>query len=186
MNTAEFEPFQKLARLRRNCVITEKIDGTNAQINILETGQMFVGSRNHYITPENDNMGFAAWVEANKEELKKLGPGRHFGEWYGGKIQRGYGLTEKRFALFNTGRWNVHNLPACCTVVPVLYAGVFTDEAVDCTLEKLRVEGFTAVPGFMRPEGIVVFHPASGLSFKVTLDNDAIPKSLQTQQEVSA
>ena len=27
----EFKPFEKIARLNRECVITEKIDGTNAQ-----------------------------------------------------------------------------------------------------------------------------------------------------------
>src|SRR5262245_32131020 len=125
-----FQPFNKIARLNRNCTITEKIDGTNASVEIvsklavdpgadglLETMRRFViaedaevamlaGSRTRYITPTDDNMGFAKWVEANAEQLLALGPGRHYGEWWGQKIQRTYGLTEKRFSLFNVSRWH--------------------------------------------------------------------------------
>ena len=72
-----------MARLSRECVISEKIDGINAQILITESGGIFAGSRTRWITPEDDNFGFAAWVEENKEELIKLGVGRHFGEFYG-------------------------------------------------------------------------------------------------------
>ena len=50
----EFEAFQKIARLKRNCVITEKIDGTNAQIFIGEDGEFLTGSRNRWITPDDD------------------------------------------------------------------------------------------------------------------------------------
>lgn len=35
----EFEAFQKIPRLRRDCVITEKLDGTNAQVHITEGGE---------------------------------------------------------------------------------------------------------------------------------------------------
>ncbi len=64
---------------------------------------MFIGSRTRWITAQDDNHGFARWVEGNKQELLKLGAGRHFGEWWGSGIQRGYGLQkgEKRFSLFN-------------------------------------------------------------------------------------
>ena len=51
--------------------------------------------------------GFARWVETNRERLiTLLGPGLHFGEWWGSGIQRGYGLTkgDKRFSLFNVER----------------------------------------------------------------------------------
>mgnify|MGYP003564223801 FL=1 len=65
----EFETFPKINRLKRECVITEKLDGTNAQIAITEDGVMFVGSRNRWITPEDDNYGFARWARDNHEEL---------------------------------------------------------------------------------------------------------------------
>lgn len=174
-----FKEFPKMARLSRDIVITEKLDGTNAQICITEDGQFLVGSRTRWIVPGDDNFGFAKWAHENKEELMKLGPGQHFGEWYGQGIQRGYGLTEKRFALFNTHKWsNPFVRPACCGVVPVLYQGPFSMDAVDTVLQSLRVGGSAAVSGFMRPEGIVVFHTAANLCFKKTLEKDEVPKAL--------
>jgi hypothetical protein len=179
MNIPEetFQPFQKIARLRRGVVITEKLDGTNAQIYITEAGDIHAGSRNRYLTPEADNFGFAGWVERNKEQLLLLGPGRHFGEWWGLGIQRGYGLTERRFSLFNTGRWNNNNPPPeCCSVVPVLGAGNLHSDLVDKVLWQLQEFGSSAAPGFMKPEGIVVYHTALRDLFKVTLENDEAPK----------
>lgn len=178
----EFEGFPKISRLSREIVVTEKLDGTNAQIVIDAEGNMQVGSRTRWITPEDDNHGFAKWVAANKEELLKLGEGRHFGEWWGGSIQRGYGLKEKRFSLFNTHRWSDPSVrPACCHVVPVLYEGPIHGEdmvlsGIWAALENLRVQGSLASPGFMKPEGIVIFHKASNRLFKKTLEKDEEPK----------
>ncbi|HLE80817.1 MAG TPA: RNA ligase family protein, partial [Dehalococcoidia bacterium] len=100
----DFQEFGKIYRLSRDCIITEKIDGTNAQVVVLEDGRVLAGSRNRWITPEADNFGFARWVKEHEEELRSLGPGRHYGEWWGSGIQRGYGLKEKRFSLFNVSR----------------------------------------------------------------------------------
>lgn len=172
-----FTPFPKISRLTRECVITEKLDGTNAQVFITEDGQVLAGSRNRWITPESDNYGFAAWVRDNREELLKLGPGAHFGEWWGQGIQRRYGLDEKRFSLFNTARWsNPVVRPACCHVVPVLYTGDFCTSTAEDRICRLHLGGSVAAPGFMKPEGIVIFHTASGMLFKKTLENDEKPK----------
>lgn len=38
--------------------------------------------------------------------------------------------------------------------------------------------GSFAAPGFMRPEGIIVYHSASGHVFKVLLEDDDRPKGL--------
>jgi len=54
---------------------------------------------------------------------------------------------------------------------------LFVDE-VEKALDFLRYEGSVAVPRFMNPEGVVVFHEAGRVGFKKTLDNDALPKSL--------
>lgn len=182
-----FQGFPKLSRLSRECIITEKIDGTNAQIFITECGQIVAGSRNRWITPGNDNYGFAAWVEANKDELLKLGPGQHFGEWWGAGIQRRYGLAEKRFSLFNTERWiksetdrtndNQEIKPMCCSVVPVLERCIFDTVRIAGVLEVLARTGSVAAPGFAAPEGIVIYHKASGVLFKKTCVNDESPKS---------
>lgn len=166
-----FEAFPSISRLSRNCVISEKIDGTNAQVYVGEDGLVLAGSRTRWITPEADNYGFARWVAEHADELRTLGPGRHFGEWWGAGIQRRYGMSEKRFSLFNAGRWSSER-PACCHVVPVLYAGIFTSTAVDEALAKLAAEGSRAAPGFMDPEGVVVWVPAAKTLFKKTLKGD--------------
>lgn len=176
----EFEAFPKIARLFREVTITEKIDGTNAQIIIDEDGHVFAGSRSRLITPKDDNFGFAAWVDKNADDLRKLGPGRHYGEWWGAGIQRRYGLTERRFSLFNTARWSDDSVrPACCHVVPVLYQGIMHTYAVDNAIQELRALGSKAAPGFMDPEGVIVWHEAARQYFKITCKNDEKPKGSQ-------
>jgi hypothetical protein len=179
MALPEFKPFGKIARLSRGMVVTEKIDGTNAQVYVSEEGEVFAGSRTRWITPQADNYGFAAWVEAHRQELLALGPGQHFGEWWGQGIQRRYGLTEKRFSLFNVGRWGPSapvQPPDCCHVVPVLYTGDFSIAEVEGRLAALRAGGSIAAPGFMQPEGVVVYHVASRTLYKKTIDRDDQPK----------
>ena len=173
----EFTGFSKIARLNREIIITEKIDGTNSQIRITEDGEFLVGSRKKWITPEDDNYGFAKWAYENKEELLKLGVGSHFGEWYGQKIQRNYGLQERRFALFNTSIWNEETKPKCCDVVPILYRGMFSQKEIELCLTRLQRHGSKAVKGFMNPEGVVIYHTALNDYFKVTIKNDEVPKS---------
>jgi hypothetical protein len=198
MNTTKepFTSFAKMARLQREVIITEKIDGTNAQIYITDDGRMLTGSRTRWIYPEDDNFGFAAWARDNKDELMQLGPGRHFGEWWGQGIQRNYGLDERRFSLFNVSRWCLHGetpqpiptadprivkmqevLPACCHLVPILRRGINISTLAESALYELTQRGSVAAPGFMHPEGIVVFHTAGNVGFKMTLDNDGVPKS---------
>jgi hypothetical protein len=178
ISSLAFMPFPKIPRLNRTVIVTEKIDGTNACIAITHQGEIRAASRTRWISPESDNFGFAKWVAEHREELLKLGPGRHFGEWWGCGIQRGYGLSEKRFSLFNVGRWGEKETPpACCSVVPLLGVGAQGD-VLDKALEELRRHGSRAAPGFMRPEGVVVFHTASHTLHKVTLDNDASPKGV--------
>jgi hypothetical protein len=196
-----FVEFPKIARLSRECIITEKIDGTNAQIFIGEDGEFLTGSRTRWITPQEDNHGFSRWAHERKSELMELGPGRHFGEWWGSGIQRGYGLPkgEKRFSLFNVSRWCIAGtepsklpkanpndpdrfqdvLPQCCHLVPVLYRGMFHTEAVDEAIHLLRAMGSYAAPGFMKPEGVICFHVAGNFGFKKTLEKDEAPKSRQ-------
>ena len=201
MNEPTFQEFPKMARFSRECIITEKIDGTNAQLLITDDGDLLVGSRTRWITPQSDNHGFAAWAYAHKEELLRLGPGRHFGEWWGSGIQRGYGLKngDKRLSLFNVIRWCLHGqepqfipsadprvvkrqevLPEIVGLVPVLRKGDFTavTRMVESSLHELKERGSIAAPGFMGPEGIVIFHTAGNFGLKKTLEKDDTPKSL--------
>ena len=211
----EFKPFPKVPRLSRQMVITEKLDGTNASVHIyrasspensIELGDkynaptaylgdydvgyvIFAASRTRVINPgkNTDNFGFAAWVKDNAAELVKLGIGSHFGEWWGKGIQRGYGLNERRFSLFNTKRWSYHYgefragaelddgttvAPSCCHVTPVIYQGPFGSEFADHVLEDLANTGSLAAPGYDNPEGIIIYHTAANQMFKKTFKGD--------------
>jgi len=173
--TPKFTEFPSISRLSRECVVTEKLDGTNAQIHITDNGRMYAGSRSRWIVPEDDNYGFAKWAYAHQEELMLLGPGSHFGEWWGQGIQRKYGLTEKRFSLFNTHRWSdiaAEKRPDCCHVVPVIYTGLFDTAMIDAVLALLATNGSYAAPGFMQPEGIVIWHEKARVLFKKTIGDD--------------
>ncbi len=235
-NTTPFEGMPKIARLNREIIVTEKIDGTNAQVFIgtvrdeesnreadptILGSEMSVpgftrvlraGSKSRWLTRKQDNFGFAKWVDDNQSDLFNLGDGRHLGEWWGSGVQRGYGLEkgEKRFSLFNTGRWfdqhtfdpgapcpqngdvvrrivvaapglvahlpTMEQAPACCRVVPTLYRGPFDQEQINLRLYALAERGSMAAPGFMKPEGVVVFHTAARQMFKVTIEKDESPK----------
>ncbi len=214
----EFQAWPKIPRLNRSCIVTEKIDGTNACIVIETVGRgfpkhefeiarvdlegdtpdelaVFAQSRKRLIQTNEvskgaDNMGFAAWVKENALELAAvLGEGRHFGEWWGQGIQRTYGLTEKRFSLFNAGRWHdaagngagESICPNCCYVVPVIATGNIISAAAEGGMLTLQADGSHAAPGFDDPEGVVVYHTAARSSFKVTFDQDELPKSVATQ-----
>ncbi len=180
--TVEFVAFPKIARYSRPVIVTEKLDGTNAQIFIDDLGQnIYAGSRNRWIEVGDDNYGFASWVEANKTELLQLGPGSHFGEWWGVGIQRGYGLFERRFSLFNVSRWgDADKRPKCCGVVPTLWTGNFDEMPLAGLMLDFREKGSMAAPGFMKPEGVVIYHLHSKQLFKKTLEADDVPKGAKT------
>jgi hypothetical protein len=214
IKASDYPKFRPIPRLHRRTVITEKINGTNGLIQISRLdlndptpGSLVVGdderaykvsagSRNRWLTPDNDNFGFAKWVYEHAYELLALGEGKHYGEWFGKGIQSGYGLDEKRFALFNVAKWydprdpevteqyratfpKAQPAPEAVTVVPVISVidGKWLNEAVDEALNTLEHEGSYIAPGFTDPEGIVVFHDAAGVYFKATIKNDEQPKS---------
>lgn len=143
------------------------------------------GSRNKWLDLGQDNHGFANWVAANGATLvRDLGPGLHYGEWWGSGINRGYGKEkgEKFFSLFNAYRWHgvrfeTENL-SCVPVLSRNEDGKYLSHDVDDALYELRDYGSYAAPGFNRPEGVVVYHDAAKQYFKVTLENDDKPKSL--------
>lgn len=186
----DFVPMPKIPRLHGEVVVTEKIDGTNACVEFADTGDGFLMaacSRNRRLVTvswlkgreewpdvtwqddKGDNAGFGAWFLAHYLGLRALGYGRHFGEWWGKGIQRGYGLDEKRFSLF------CHNplktLPACVSVVPHIFTiPTFDTDILHEALVQLKLNGSEAAPGFMDPEGVVAYHCRSGQRFKYTFE----------------
>lgn len=172
----EFVSFDSIPRLSRECIITEKLDGTNACIFIDEENNLIAGSRSQWLLDGKDNFGFATWTAKHKDQLiVELGIGRHFGEWWGAGIQRTYGLKEKRFSLFNTKRWAGASLDLV-SVVPVLYDGPFNTDSINEVLHLLEKSGSIAAPGFMHPEGIVIYHKAGHCVFKKTIEHDIAGK----------
>lgn len=180
MSIPEFKAWPKTPRLFRTpqqkkdmspCVtITEKIDGTNGCIVVNEYGEVWAQSRKRFVTPEDDNQGFGAWAFENADLLADtLGPGYHYGEWWGYKIMRTYGLKERRFSLFNTDRWEgaLSEKDFGLDVVPIiteLYD--FSCESIEETMDCLLEHGSYAAPGFMNPEGLMLYHHASKQIFK--------------------
>jgi hypothetical protein len=191
--------------------ITEKIDGTNAAVIILpyspdhepmiqegyakafgyDNPDLMAGlftfatqSRKRFIKPgkDTDNAGFAGWAWDNAPQLiELLGLGKHYGEWWGRGIQRGYDQDTKKFSLFRPWRYEhlalTDEVPGL-GVVPTLYAGgaegLLTTSIILATLEQ---EGSKAAPGFMRPEGIIIQSALTQSTYKAFTWDDGRPKS---------
>ena len=95
---------------------TIKVHGTNAGICLNHADGLWVQSRENIITPESDNAGFAFFVETNKEAFMSIfsqiversgidldnNTVSVFGEWAGGNIQKGVGISNlpKSFFIF--------------------------------------------------------------------------------------
>jgi RNA ligase-like protein len=214
----EFEPWPKTPRLSGGGVtITEKIDGTNACVVIMpwtgdesseEDTRHLIGlpcrgdavyavgaqSRKRLITPEDDNAGFARWVSDHLGVLVDLlGPGRHFGEWWGQGIQRRYNMDHKVFSLFNTHKWSKVAQQRTdwfelargvgMDLVPTLYQGKFSDQAIENALHVLWANGSFAAAQWGQAgqdaEGVIIRHQSLGGNLKAFVENDDVPKSLQ-------
>ena len=167
MDFVAFPDIKKFAIAQMS--ITQKIHGSNAQIVIWKeeayhfgtepvmNSHIRAGSRTRWIYPHDDNYGFAAFVEANKAELiEKLGEGTHYGEWAGPGINSGEGLTQKTFVLFDWWRYKDKPMPPQTVVVPVLYAGPVDIAKIDEVMDDLKTNGSKLVPGYMKPEGVVI------------------------------
>lgn len=172
----EFRSFTDIERIYSQVTITEKLHGSNAQILIYEEDgkiKIQAGCRTRFIDSEDDNFGFAKWVERNKDNLiAALGIGRHFGEWYGSGINSGYNLKEKRLALFNVHKYKDIKLPEGVDLVPVLYEGPWTDTILKETMDKLKLEGSKMQPGFMKPEGVVIFFHRNNILMKAVFESE--------------
>lgn len=201
----EFRKWGKTARWGSPFDITEKLDGTNAAVLIREVtpeleAEYLAGdaepwrmlfnelgpqyavaaqSRTRVITPRDDNYGFARWVWDNADTLvADLGPGTHYGEWWGAKIQRAYGLTngERYFSLFDHKRYGAefewNTLTPNLSLVPLMnYDDEFTMEALSDAVTALKEHGSFAHSGkFDRPEGVVVHWHHNDMRLKYILD----------------
>ena len=185
-----YPAYPKTPRLDKPMIVTEKIDGTNALLDIVHQDDvivenvpkivaqhgelcLFAGSRKRYVVPGDDNFGFASWVADHADDLAgQLGEGRHYGEWWGRGIQRGYGLDERRFSLFAVDRYPNLDPAGPAGLVPELYRGPFDTDEIAASLHVLLATGSRAAVGWDRPEGVVAYHTAARQPFKLTHDKD--------------
>ncbi len=80
-----------------------KIDGTNSAIQCHEDSSVIAQSRERLITPENDNVGFARWVETNQSAWRLKNNLIVFGEYCGRGIGKNVAINnigKKVFAVF--------------------------------------------------------------------------------------
>lgn len=179
----------------RLAVLNEGTDQAIEWPGMYEVFEIGAQSRKRLIAPQDDNFGFASWVWANADSLlDALGEGRHFGEWWGSGIQRGYGLPkgEKCFSLFNVSRYREIRFSEFgldnVGIVPVLYEGPFSQKIIDGLVEELRRDGsfvgsLALTERFPRPEGVVVFHVHGNHLYKVTCEADSVPKTVAERLE---
>lgn len=164
----EFRPWRSIERYQGIHVqIAEKLHGTSAQVHVQKqldgTLKALAGKRTSYVGTTG-HFGFGEFVANNGQALcDSLGEGRHYGEWVGPGVNGQYGLTEKVFVLFNH-RYHLPKklagkLPNRVDVVPVLYDGPYTPTIIGETMDNLKASGSVFAPGFMKPEGVVLFFP---------------------------
>jgi hypothetical protein len=193
-----FIKWPSTPRWHKGITITEKIDGTNACIRILD-GTVTTQSRKRLITPEDDNFGFAKWAYDNAGALTDvLGYGVHFGEWFGEGIQKNpLGIEGKRFAHFSPWKYNEVEQEriresGLVEFVPVLFEGQADYNVIPNIIEglelygsrvagaKLVSQGYAHEPDeYARAEGIIVWHRETQQKYKILLDNDAVHKGQQ-------
>ncbi len=143
--------------------------------------RVWVQNRNRIITPDQrDVAGVAAWAQAHAAQLAEtLGPGIHFGEWWGYKICRGYGLGpgDRRFSLFNTMRWSFIDgtqVPSLY-ISPVLWEGDLGQGwgTIVEEMDKLLAGGSVAAPGYRHPEGVILYHHGADTMMQHTFPNNS-------------
>lgn len=159
-----FKAFPDIDRIGKATItVTQKIHGTNASVWIEQNPMdprafsVRAAKRSGFCHPEDDNYGFAAFVQEHRQEfIDKLGPGIWYGEWAGPGINSGEGLTEKTFILFSVKGLAGKELPPRCRVVPLLYEGPLDTARIEEAKADLKTNGSKLVAGFMRPEGVVI------------------------------
>ena len=230
-NYASFPSIERLENIY--CVISEKVDGTNGLIEVAKVGKIGVdietnsafpsftyntetqvrfGSRNRYITFNNDNAGFANFFRHYETKLKDIAkdiivaanseasqtnekptegyPFRIYGEWFGRGIQRDYGLKDKffmPFSYFYAEKLIEYQVPNIITP-NVMYTGKFSMEVVNTCMQQLKLNGSGLVKDYKQPEGIVIFFPKYNFRLKETFDGakwkDVVPKSEHDKKPV--
>jgi hypothetical protein len=87
-----------------NFTATIKLHGTNAAVRVLRNGTVLTQSRNRLVTVNEDNKGFAAFIEPQHTQWSYLPPCVVYGEWVGQGVHHHPDavcqLPETHFAIF--------------------------------------------------------------------------------------
>lgn len=143
---------------------TVKIHGTNAGVSY-NGNELWAQSRSRIITPEQDNAGFASFVQDNKERFLSLFEqikqneefvtGRDiitiYGEWAGENIQKRVAIadTPKSFYIFETVITSYdHNADG--TTKKIVTCSLFDEDALIFNIEQYRT--FAVEIDFKKPE----------------------------------
>ncbi len=162
----EFRSYPEILTLEQTEItVTEKLHGTNGSLHTywddeMKDWNLKVGSRERWITPEDDAMGLATWALSEpyrSQIMERLGPGRHYGEWVGRNIVNGgLPLPEKRFVLFSVLGYVDIPLPDRVDITSLLYRGPWDPAKIEEIMLEMKEKGSFYLPGYMRPEGIVI------------------------------
>lgn len=183
----DFKGYPKTPRLEQETVtISEKVDGTNGVLYIHKphlcdvtngielSPYVLAGSRSKWLQDEGkkswDNHGFGAWVAEHASELHNLPAGFHYGEWYGKGINHGYGMTDRKFMLFNRKRYErLEDLPKCVELETIIEDEVPVYEllsVIDRIKNEVSVKGSYHVPGQAMVEGLIMRFRLSAKVYK--------------------
>lgn len=146
---------------------TVKLHGTNASVmKDLITGEIWAQSRQNVITPEQDNAGFARYVNENLDTFEELLEAARllqqgashvgiFGEWCGQGINSGVAITQlpKMFVVFGIKRITnqEENLGTWFTSDEI-NAVILEAHAVQKIYSITRFKTFRAAIDFIHPE----------------------------------
>lgn len=111
-----------------------KLNGTNAGVQLTPTGQTFAQSRTRIISRNDDNMGFAAWVDDNRSYFDAIDTGgKHvviFGEWCGRGIQKRTAISRvsrRMFVVFAIQHGDHHRGDVALDIEPEIIRAYLPD-----------------------------------------------------------
>ena len=151
---------------------TVKLHGTFAGIVYdCKTDEIYAESKGNVITPQNDNAGFAFFVESNKEAIRKLRI-EHFntlnpefdkialmGEWVGPGIQKGVGINqipEKTFFVFGI-KWTEEDGKSYWARYPESVLNFVDDNTPDRIRSIFKFPFWNYKVDFNKPKAVLEF-----------------------------
>lgn len=160
---------------------TVKLHGTNAGVRRTPAGKIQPQSRERIIDLQNDNAGFAAFVLREQDAIEALfaqfpadADVYLYGEWCGGNIQKGIGLStlDKHWVLFKVtvdgkyvplprdlfdndhGVWNIYQIPTYKVTVDFTSPEPASELLSDLTLQVEENCPWAVFRGVEAGEGI--------------------------------